>query len=397
MTEGYGSGVEIIRPGTIGDVTLNGADPTGKRPADDAIAKTIARITTSVGGKPTFKTPLVFPAGGNFKITRDINVSSYLRPMISGYGATIIPSGNAFTKAALYINGSLWGQFTGINMVGDGTEQLPSAIQLDSLAQSTGGQVTSGNEFRDVNVYGTKYVTGFNMAGTGTNQLDGTQFDNVIFSGQQVAGAWSNAGNWVNGILAGNGTIANNYNHNGRGLQAVSHYYNYDIAGSSLSIDGAQPGNAFCDFNITPAAQCSFRNIQTQNSGRLLITAGADNAPIAFDEVLFSTLNSAFYIANLGGVGLVSLRNVNAVSVQSGGSFINPLLTAASGSANFPVRLNLDNYAVNNTKVAHLSFTAGQVLCNVRNFTNTAPTTGVQTVAAGDVISAYNGTWTNLV
>lgn len=379
--------------------TGNGGDDTA------AVNRTIAALT--VGGAPAsggrrLKAPLVFPPGYTFKITSDIDLQSFIYPQVSGYGATLEFSGDGFTKAGLLIDGAYQGVFSGLTLTGDGTEQLPAAIKLDN--STVGFETTTGNEFRDIKVAGLKYVTGLDWSGTGSRQLDGTQFDNVIVSGQQAPGAWSSSGNWQNGILLGNGTFGNNYDHNARGLQCSSHFVNYHVNVSSLSIDGAQPANGGTDFVITPGAQCSFRNIQSQSCGQFLTGSGFAPEPVTFEDVLVSSfyLNAGGILASVRG-GMYRLQNFTMADlvISGGSSYLNPgIISVGNAGANKPATLSVENLCAYGAKTATIVPVsgAGQANISVSNYMNYDPLTGLYTTATGDILSGYTGTsWTNVI
>lgn len=387
-----------------GNVMDNGAMGDGITDDTAAIYRTLARITASraaTSGGRLVSAPLYFPAGYTFKYTSDLVWQSVINPVIVGYGATLLASGTNFTKAGLLVDGAYRAVIRGLTFAGDGTEQVPSAFKLDN--STAGFEVTTGCSLADVTIAGMKYVTGLDLSGTGARQLDGCQFDNVLVAGQQGPGAWSSSGNWQNGILLGNGTFGNNYDHCGRGLQCAGHYTNYNVNVSSLSIDGAQPANGFLDFSIVPGAQCSFRNIQSQNANQLLAVSGFAPIPVTLEDIDLKSvyLNASSYIAQLTG-GMVRLKNIGASNlVNTGGSsYVTGVVSAGGDGAGRPCTLSVDQLCAYGLKTAAIVPVPGAGQANIvcANYANYNPNTGQYTTVAGDVLSAYSGTsWTNLV
>jgi hypothetical protein len=120
--------------------------------------------------------------------------------------------------------------------------------------------------------------------------------ENIVVSGGQAPGWWSKSGNWQSGIALGNGSWGNNYDHLGYGVSVDSCYYGYNVNVSSLGLFGAQPAANAIDFNVIPGAQCTFENIQSQNSNQLFTSVtGSSSLPISFRDVLFAGWTGSGY------------------------------------------------------------------------------------------------------
>ena len=351
-------------------------------------------------GGSSLKAPIYFPPG-TYKVTSDIQMTSLIAPCIMGYGATIVASGNNFSKAVLLLDGWYRGGVFGLTIIGDGTEQVPSAIKLDY--STAGYRSTTTNLFEDITIRNLNYVTGLDLSGTGSNQLDGTLMKNVYVAGQQSHSNWSNTGNWQNGLLLGNGTFANNYDHVGFGVNCSGHYINYNVNVSSLSLTGAQPANGFLDFSIFPNAQCTIQNVQTQNCNQFMAEQGFSAIPVSFEDCLIKSnyINSSGYVGTIVG-GIVKLKNFCFSGCQAVGSGVYGgclIHVTNDGSASRYATLTAENVSADGLKTATIlpAAAAGNANIVLLNYANYNPSTGNYTLTAGDIISYYTGTaWTTI-
>ena len=257
---------------------------------------------------------------------------------------------------------------------------------------------TTGNCFRDVRVRG-NFIVGISLEGNGSQQCDGTTFENVVISGSQYYANWSSSGNWQAGIALGNGTFANNYDHRAIGLDVTGCYIGYKINASSLALAGAQPANNALDFWILPGSQCTITNVQSQNAGQFLAGQPAfAAAPVTFSDIEIKTsyLNSSLVVAQTYG-GLWRFTNFAATNVQYSAAWVSGLMKFLGSTSNRPAEVHLANVALNGLKTACILPTAAQANITVTNYANYNVSTGNYTTTAGDLLSAYTGSaWINL-
>lgn len=351
-------------------------------------------------GARTVKSPLIFPPG-TYKVTSDILVQSTQYLQLFGYGATIVASGTNFTKAVLNIDGSYRSLVEGFTFIGDGTEQVPSAVKLDF--STAGFRSTTGCAFKNLDIRSMKFVTGLDLSGTSTNQLDGTFMENINIAGQQNHSNWSNSGNWQNGLLCGNGSNGNNYNHTAYNVNCSGCYQNYNINISGLTLCGAEPANGFIDFLIVPGAQVSVSGVQTQNCNEFFKSQVFSPLPVSFTDCLVKSnfINASGYVGEHIG-GPLCLRNFSFAQTQVSGSGVygNTLIHLSNdGSVNRYATSYLENVCGAQIKTSAILPVAATGNANIvcANYMNYSPTTGNYTQAAGDILSYYTGTaWTTI-
>lgn len=378
-----------------------GAKGNGSHDDTTAIQNAINACTGNANPATTTRTPtaaLYFPAG-TYKVTSDLIIRSVSGFTVKTDGPNITrlnASGTNFTNAVLFIDGSLDGVYAGFTITGDGTEQVTDAIRLDWTTSAA--RSTSANMFRDIRVRNLKTVVGISLEGNGTRQVDGTVLENVVLTGSQTANAWSTSGNWQKGIAFGNGSFGNNYDHVLTGVSASGYYYGYYNNVSSFALFGAQPAGNFCDFWISPCAQTTVTNVQSQNSGQLLITpATFSPIPNSFSDVSFKTSflqGSGNAFMTLGG-GTWNFNNVNATNLLVSGSYVNGTISITGTASTRPCVCNFNNLSVFNTRTSCFTVLTNAII-TVQGYSNYSPTTGLFTYAAGDV-SSFNqgGTWNN--
>lgn len=380
-----------------------GAAGDGISDDTNAIMSALTAFTSNgvpTSGARSVKGPLIFPPG-TYKITSDIVWQSISEPVLLGYGATILASGPSFTNSMFYIDGCYRGIFRGFQFRGDGTEQVPSAFKLDT--STAGFRTTTGCEIADFNILNLKFVTGIDLMGTVSRQLDGTQVENCLITGQQVPGSWSNAGNWQNGIAMGNGTFGNIYNNALRSVSPSGCWVGYNCNVSSFSLDQGQPANNGTDFIINPGAQCMISNIQTQTCGLHFQIQGFSPLPVSFNSILVKSN----FITDAGGIvgkvtgGPVILDNFSMTSIQinNSGTFTTGVIKLSNDGPNRIATACIRNLMANGLKTAAILPVAATGNTNVvcENYMNYSPLTNIYTTSAGDILSYYTGTaWTNI-
>jgi hypothetical protein len=388
-----------------------GADPAGISDSTTAIQAAINRATGSAAPASNTRTP-VFPVylpPGTYKVTSDLNIQSVsgFRLMGAGISQSVIKaSGTGFTQAVVFIDGSSDGIFEGFAVQGDGTEAagagtLPNGIRLDwtTAAQRS----TSGNIFRDIRVRTIKATTLFSLEGNGTRQVDGTNFHNVVVTGGQTAGSWSNTGPWQNGFAFGNGSFGNNYDHVLYGCAASLCYTGINCSVSSFALYGSQPAGNAVDFNISPGAQCTVSNVQSQQCGTFLICPGGFSPlPVTFQDVLIKTtvpstsVSPGYQMISIIG-GVWHFKNIAFSGVSSSGTYFPGTISLAGSSGVRPVTATFHNMTnVGSRTALFTTLTNANVVVN--NYIQYAPATGNFTApAAGDLVSTYSGgAWSNI-
>lgn len=346
----------------------------------------------------TGKTALIIPPG-TYNIKKDLIVRSTAGFRFVGVGSDIVTlkmSGSGFSQAGIFADGCLDCEFGGFTITGDGTETLTDAYRLDwtTAAQRS----SSANKIRDLRIRNINANTYLSLEGTSGRQLDSTYLENIVLSGQQTAGSWVNTGTSQVGIAFGSGG-GNNYNHRGIGVDAVGFYTGYKFTNSSAVIEGIQCGSNFTDFTFTGlAAQSTFTNIQSQNSGSFLTAVGFPPVSTSFNDVYFNT-----NFPNAGNVVVQIMSgqwNFNGFfgSLFSSGAFQAALFNLTGSATSRPSVVNLNLVSLNGTKTTCIIPTANRANVTVTNYSNYNPSTGFYTTAAGDVISAFTAAaWTNVV
>jgi hypothetical protein len=277
------------------------SSPTGYT-VNLAATATLSAQTAAVGTSATLSGrnavgPVYIPAG-LYLISSDLLIRSVLGFRMQGAGADqvrLAPVGTGFTQAVIFIDGSLDGVFEGFNIQGNGTEGAAGstnpgilhAIRLDWTKAAS--RSTSANHFRNIRIRATNFVTGLSAEGTLARQVDGTYLHDVLVTGLQTAGSWSSAGNWQAGFAFGNGTQGNIYDHVAVACGASNCYYNFKVNCSSIALFGAQPGANGIDYYLqNPTSQCTVENVQSQNSGQLIVCAGnASIVPVSFRDIQY--------------------------------------------------------------------------------------------------------------
>lgn len=398
-----------IPPYTVPPETVMNYGAAGDGLSDDtpyiqaAMAALISNGAPTSGGR-NVKAPLIFPPG-TYKVSSDLLWQSVNQPVIMGYGATLVATGTAFSKAVLNLDGAYRGIIAGLTIIGDGTEQVTSALKIDD--STAGFRTTTGCKIEDINIRNLNYVNGIDLIGTTNRQLDGTQVNNVLISGQQSTSTWSNTGNWQNGIAMGDGTFANIYNNALRGVSCSGHWVGYNCNASSFSIDAGQPANNNTDFLIVPGAQCVISNVQSQNCGLHFSVTGFSPLPVTFNGVQVKSN----FITDAGGVvgkvvgGPVIIDNFSMTNIQinNGGTFVAGVIKIQNdGSSQRYGTVSIRNLMSNGLKTAAILPTVATGAANivVENYMNYNPSTGLYTLAAGDVLSTWNSgasTWNSIV
>lgn len=377
-------------------VTQGGADPTGTKPADAAFAKAITAVlgTADPASNTRNATLPIYLPPGKFKITTDIPVLSSSGFWLKGAGQGItelVYSGTGFTNAGLYIDGSSTGTFSDMTILGDGTEQVPAVIQLTGTTAAS--RTTTRNTFRNVQIRNLKFVTGIDCSGSGTRQLDGTVFINTLVTGGQSNTTWSQTGNWQNAYLFGNGSAGNNYDHVGFSMGASGCFTGYNVNQSSLMVIGAQPTNNFQDFQVNAFAQCTFRNIQSQNASRFIVGPSQFlPSPISIEDSVFKTsfLNADFKAVMIAG-GQWNIRNLDLSRTVIGSVHTPALISITGPTTGRPASVELDNVSINGPMLTQVVPAANLANVSVRNYRNYNPDTAVYTLASGELLSTYTG------
>lgn len=388
-----------------------GADPTGATDSTAAIQAAINAATGSANPQTTTRTPLApvyFPAG-TYKVTSDLIIRSVSGFKFVGAGinqVTLLASGTGFTQAVILIDGSLDGIFEGFQLKGDGTEAagvnpIPDAIRLDWTTAAN--RSTSGNLFRDIRTRTINAVIHLSLEGTGTRQLDGTVMHNLVLTGRQTANAWVNTGASQVGIAFGNGSFGNNYDHVLTGVSCSAFYYGYKNNVSGFVLNGAQPAGNFCDFWITPGAQTTVSNVQSQNGGQFLIAPSSFSPlPNSFNDILFKTnylSGTSNQFMNLIG-GVWNFNNFSAANlvVNNTGGYVNGTINITGAASARPCVATFNNLTVLGPRTGAFTGLTNNPIITVHGYNNYNPQTGNYTVAAGDAASVYqSGAWNNLV
>lgn len=275
----------------------------------------------------------VFIPSGTYKVTTDLLVQSVSGFALLGSGndsTTLRASGAGFTEAALLIDGSADGLYAGFQVNGDTTEGtaitgsgggIPDAIRLDWTTAAS--RSTTGNTFRHVRVRGLKFVVGISLEGNGTRQVDGTSLQDVVISGQQVAGSWSSSGNWQKGFAFGNGTQANNYDHVLYNSSAASCFWGMYCNASGFELYGSQPAANSADFFVTPGAQVSINGVQSQSASQFIVgSGGSATVAMSVRDVLWLTNNlisTSAWVQVAGGAASWLFENIRCITGTTGG------------------------------------------------------------------------------
>jgi len=378
-----------------------GADPTGVADSTAAFnACILAVLNGNVTPGSTTRVPLgrMYIPAGTFTVTSDILIQSVQGFVFEGAGPelTIIQaSGTGFTTAVINVDGSYAGTYKGFTIKGDTTEQVTNAFNLTWTTNAA--RSSTGNLIRDIRVRNLNYVNGISLMGIGARQVDGTDLENIVVAGRQTTGSWSNSGNWQAGFVFGNGTFGNIYDQVMKRCDAANHYYGYYCNVSSFGLYGAQPANNFTDFYVTPSAQVTISNIQSQNSGSFLVCPSNFAAiPCTVSDV---TVKTSFFqgtsnqVITLAG-GTWNFNNFNGTNLITSAVYQNGTIGVTGSSASRPCVVNFNNLSLFNDRVD--AFTLSHAIVTVQGYSNYNPQTGNYTYATGDV-SSFNqgGIWVN--
>jgi hypothetical protein len=378
-----------------------GADKTGTNDSTAAIQAAINQATGSAAPSTNTRTPVaaVYLPSGTYKITSDLIIRSVSGFKFIGDGpgnTLILLSGTSFTQAALFIDGSLDGVFEGFSMQGNGTEQVTNGIRLDWTTAAF--RSTTGNRFSDIRIRALNAVALFSLECNSTRQCDGTYVENVIVTGSQTPGSWSNSGNWQKGFAVGNGTVANNYDHTFIRCDAAQLYYGWYVSASGVSVTGTQLLGNFCDFYIAAAAQNTISNAQSQDSGQFLILTGVITPPpVSLSEIYFFTVYPSAPNTIITQNGAVLHIDGLYAWVYTSSTFQAPVISINNYSGK-PATATLDNITLFGTKTTTIVPQSSFSNVVVRNYVSYNPGTGAYAAkAAGDLLSAYTGSaWVNL-
>ena len=325
-----------------------------------AATATLTGQTASVGTAAALTNrvatgPVYMPAG-TFKVSSDLIIWSVqgFHFMGAGREQTILVAtgsgGAGFTNAVFNINGSKYGLFENFTLKGDTTEQVNNALILQ-WNSTTSNASTSTNVFSNVFVRNLKFINGINLGfnATGTPQVDGTTFRDVLVNGGQTANSWSSSGNWQNGWILGNGVYGNNYDHDFFNCGGALLYQMLNCSASGFAWYGGQPGSNAIDFAITPGAQCSISGMQSQNSGQFIVGAGSGGVGVTISNVKWSTnycISTGYWVHVQGGASGWSFDTVQAITNVLPIMYFN-----ASGAATGELVL-LQNIACSNSPSA---------------------------------------------
>lgn len=386
-------------------VNVKAFGATGNGTTDDttAIQAAINYLTGSANPATTTRSPTgaLYLPQGTYKVSADIIIRSVqdFRMIGAGPGLTTLKaSGTGFTTAVLLIDGSANGVFEGFQILGDTTEQVTDAIRLDWT--SAANRSTTGNMFRDIRVSALKFVTGFSLEGNGSQQVDGTSIHNVVISGQQVAGSWSNTGNWQNGFAIGNGTFGNNYDHALYRSDAAGCYYGWNCQASGFGLFGAQPASNGTDFYINPGAQITVENVQSQGCGAFLLSGtGSALVPTTFRDVIIKSTNAsgANWISLLGAGASRSFvfENISLITWLTGVTPVVPVISVSASGGGAGSVLTAINLSQANNPSSGISVSGGLgnaqiVLVNYQDL-STTPNTGYPFVLYNAPVSLPRG------
>ena len=399
---GSGSNVLNFKYGMAPINVLNfGADPTGVADSTTAIQNAINAATGALAPSSHSRVPTnpVYAPTGSYKVSADLLIQSTQGFNFFGDGVELtilVASGTGFTTAVLNVDGSYGGRYHGFTLKGDATEQVTNGI---NLTWTTGAsRSTTGNNFHDIRIRNLNFVTGFSMAGITNRQVDSTRLDCIVIGGGQTTGSWSNSGNWQKGFEFGNGTFANIYDQVLTRCEASNVYYGFYNNVSSFSLNGAQPANNYCDFYMNPGAQTTVTNVQSQNSGQLVISpSNFSPQPVSFNDVQMKTsflggASNAFI--TLAG-GYWNFNNVNATNLQISSAYVNGLISITGSGVNRPCVALFNNLSMRGPRSGAFALT--NAIVSATGYTNYEPTTGNSTYATGDIASLnVGGIWTTV-
>jgi hypothetical protein len=333
--------------GTTYSVLTFGADPTGVTDSTAAIQATINAVTGNANPVTTSRSAIaqVYLPTGVYKISTDLLIQSVQGFRLYGDGPEmtfIKASGTGFTNGPITIDGSYAGRYEGFTILGDTTEQVNNAITLTWTTNAH--RSTTGNKFADIRIRNLNFVTGFNMAGVGNRQLDSTKLSCIVVGGGFGPTTWSNSGNWQQGFVFGNSTFANIYDQVLERCEPSGCYYGFYNNVSSFSLNGSQPANNFIDFYMSPGAQSTITNVQSQNCGQFLFAPSNFSAiPNSFNDIqvkssfLQDSGNAIISLAggtwNFNNFSATGLQVTTTVAAGSNGGAINTIASWAFPSA----------------------------------------------------------------
>jgi hypothetical protein len=144
-------------------------------------------------------------------------------------------------------------------------------------------------------------------------------------------------GLWQVGIAMGNGSWGNNYDHVLYGSCGTGCYYGIKCNVSGFGLFGAQPGDNAVDFWLVPNGQITVENLQSQDSGQLIVCPnGTSSSPVSFRDINFvsNTGNGYGYPVNWISIG-TPYNNWTFDNVTNSSLFVSghaPVMNLGSGN-----------------------------------------------------------------
>ena len=295
---------------------------------------------------------------------------------VTDAAAITADNGKPITNANIPANTTISAVSAGVGYTLSAAATATATSQSFVIATNPAGvsRSTTGNKFYDIRITG-KFVTGWNMAGIGTWQLDGEILENIVISGGNYptagvwntttgsTGTWPSGGYWQNGYIFGNGSWGNIYDELLYNCSVGSCYYGYYVNVSSIGLYGAQGGGNAVDFFIIPGAQCTISNIQSQNSGQFLAQTSTFSAePVSFTDCQFLTSHATTpNVVDIYG-GQWDFHNLSVSQYANTGGAVAPVINIRGAGGGRPAMVVLTNPLLTNTFPAGIGASAGAIV-----------------------------------
>lgn len=269
------------------------------------------------------KGPVYFPQG-NYRITDVLRVVSVMHPELRGEssGASIIQvDGTVDREAALAINGSYHGVFSGLSFINQGGAplSLDNVITLDWIP-ALAARSTSGNRFSDIVIRNIKWRN----AGLAIAPLSpGLQVDNGTYTKVLAIGSWLTGDTtfWQKGIEFGNGTHGNVLNHCGYMLMTALVRYGISCNATNANVYGHDTGRTEADYYHVGTLPLSVSGTRSEHSQRLYLMPSGGSGPgsASIRDVLWvpNALHADTFMVRIVSGGHFTFENIVTSSLGS--------------------------------------------------------------------------------
>lgn len=224
---------------------------------------------------------------GTYRVSKPLRIASvsYLRFLGAGKSTRIYPVGTM--DSVLDLNGVAYSTFADFRIEGtNNQESIQNAIYF-YWDQATATRSSCGNEFRDIQIQGTRCITGFRIGKSGSPlQVDTSLYTNLI-----VAGGWQpGEDKWYqHGFYVGSDTWGNNLVHTFTHIGETGFANGFTVSPTNFCLTGASLGQNGTDFNVANLSYFSVTGVRSEESQRFANIQIGPSAPgnWSFNDILW--------------------------------------------------------------------------------------------------------------